>query len=104
MIKVSPYVHDENGPVMGYTFYCPGCKSHHAFYSSWYFNGDLEKPTVSPSILVHWVRTKNDESGKVIPNSGEAMTCHSFITNGNIRYLNDCTHELAGKSIELPEL
>lgn len=27
--------------------------------------------------------------------------CHSFVRNGKIEYLNDCTHELAGQTVEL---
>lgn len=27
--------------------------------------------------------------------------CHSFVTGGKIRYLNDCTHHLKGKTVEL---
>lgn len=27
--------------------------------------------------------------------------CHSFVRNGKIEFLSDCTHELAGKTVEL---
>ena len=54
----------------------------------WGFNGNLDKPTVSPSINVKL---------------GEGGICHSFVDNGYIRFLNDCTHELAGKTVEIPE-
>lgn len=82
-----------NGELM---FYCEGCKQCHSIRDSitksegprWAFNGDFEKPTVSPSILVTW-------PGNV---------CHSFIENGNIRYLSDCTHELAGKTLPLTDI
>ena len=30
--------------------------------------------------------------------------CHSFIRDGFIEYLSDCTHSLAGKTVELKEL
>lgn len=30
--------------------------------------------------------------------------CHSFITDGSIEYLSDCTHELAGETVPLPVL
>jgi len=48
----------------------------------------MNRPTVMPSIRV---------------NLGQGGLCHSFITNGYIRFLNDCTHELAGETIEIPE-
>lgn len=61
--------------------------------ASWTFNGDLEKPTFSPSILVKLERT----------DGGKTKICHSFVELGQIRYLSDCTHHLAGKTIEMPE-
>ena len=36
-----------------------------------------------------------------MPNGEER--CHSFIRDGKIQYLNDCTHEFAGKTVELPD-
>ena len=30
--------------------------------------------------------------------------CHSFVTNGEIRFIGDCTHELAGKTVNLKPL
>ncbi len=29
--------------------------------------------------------------------------CHSFIEKGKIRFLPDCTHSLAGQTVDLPE-
>ena len=81
-----------------YLFECPGCKCSHCININpeygcvWDFNKDMDKPTVSPSLLVHWKDTK----GKHV--------CHSFIKNGMIQFLSDCTHELAGKTIELPNM
>ena len=31
-----------------------------------------------------------------------AKACHSFITDGRIQYLGDCTHPLAGQTLDLP--
>jgi len=77
-------------------FECPGCEmSHYPAIKNtdpgplWSFNNDLEKPTLKPSVLVRW-------------NEGdEKHICHSFVTDGRIRFLNDCTHELAGKTVDL---
>ena len=85
-----------------YLFFCPGCKCDHGVWTTernrlqaiWSFNGNLDKPTVSPSILVRWTKTTGTVEDKV---------CHSFINDGKIQYLSDCTHELAGQTIELPE-
>jgi len=81
----------------GYAFRCPGCECAHfiqtnpAFNPCWTFNGDVERPTVSPSIMVRQPWKKN------------GSVCHSFIKEGMIRFLNDCTHGLAGRTVELPE-
>jgi hypothetical protein len=71
-------------------FRCPGCDDWHGVDDSWKFNHDLDNPTFSPSVLV----TRPPEDYR----------CHSFVREGKIEFLSDCTHELAGKTVELPEL
>lgn len=98
-------------------FYCAGCKCHHGVTDAWQFNNDFEKPTFSPSILVK--STKMTDKGLAdydawceegYPNrdgkSFESLPsiCHSFVKDGQIQYLNDCTHELAGKTVELEDI
>lgn len=74
-----------------YCIFCPGCKCGHAFRTGtgeWEFNGDMDKPTVHPSLLV---------SGGDDP----AYRCHSFIRGGMIEFLTDCSHNLKGKTVPL---
>src|SRR4051812_17686046 len=86
-----------------YIFYCPGCNDHHGVWTTqknknsaiWSFNGDMNKPTFNPSLLLCWTDT---ESGNV------EVVCHSFIRDGHIQFLGDCTHELKGQTVELPDL
>jgi hypothetical protein len=52
----------------------------------WFWNKDTERPTIKPSI-----RTAG----------GQGELCHSFVTDGKIKFLGDCTHELAGKTVDL---
>lgn len=77
-------------------FWCPGCDQAHGVYVEkgnneqqivWDFNGNMEKPTFSPSILL---------SGH------DKHICHSFVTDGRIQFLQDCTHHLAGFTADLP--
>ena len=75
-------------------FFCPGCQARHAINDTWEFNGDYEKPTVSPSVLVTWPEGPERKENR----------CHSFIRDGKIEFLHDCTHALAGKTVELPEI
>jgi hypothetical protein len=70
-------------------FLCPGCKYPHSFDKRWTWNDSTESPTVSPSILV-W-------------QSKPEKRCHSFITDGEIRFLEDSWHDLKGQTVELPE-
>jgi hypothetical protein len=83
----------------GFSFHCPGCGCAHyiqvnpKYSPCWQFNNDWDKPTVKPSIRV--------KSGYV--NGVPTTLCHSFVTDGFIRYLDDCTHALAGKTVELPD-
>lgn len=77
-----------------YWFFCPGCGNCHAFGHTWTFNGDLERPTFTPSLLVFYTQP---ETNARIP------LCHSFVTDGKIQYLADCPHKLAGQTVELPD-
>jgi uncharacterized protein YlaI len=85
-----------------YIFFCPGCNEGHDFATKhpnfaepWTFNGDIEKPTFSPSLLM--VRSKADYEGC-------GPRCHSFVTDGKIHYCQDCEHELAGKTVDMVDI
>ena len=56
----------------------------------WGWNGDAEKPTFTPSVLVRY----NWSDGERV--------CHSFVTDGQIQFLGDCTHALAGQTVDIP--
>lgn len=73
-----------------YWFWCPGCNDQHRITDLWDFNEDTESPTFTPSIL-----TSSHNSLHV---------CHSYITDGQTQFLGDCTHDLAGQTVQLPEL
>lgn len=117
---MSPVVRLRDGRV---SFKCPGCSLHHCLPvegagTTWQFNGDVEKPTLSPSILARggccyepdW---HGDERRRGTPDvcdkdkpdeDGISMchVCHSFVREGRIEFLSDCTHALAGKTVTLP--
>jgi hypothetical protein len=88
-------------------FECPGCGCAHFFNDTWQFNGDQDRPSVRPSIKVTGKRSITDEEHARIM-AGEKVdipgfVCHSFVTDGKIQFLDDCTHELAGQTVELPD-
>lgn len=124
--KVGPYV--EGGEVTGYMIFCPACKQGHLFNTkpgnasgvgghkpTWTFNGDAEKPTFRASMLVQtgckaqshrpgghcWCTYAKNNPDEPAP--FECSVCHSFVTDGKIEFLGDCTHELAGQTVPLPD-
>lgn len=81
-----------------WAFECPGCGDWHFVHEGrWTFNGDPDRPTFTPSILIKrpWDNVNDD---------GKQHVCHSFVTDGRIQFLADCTHRLAGQTVELPEV
>ena len=74
----------------------------------WTWNNDREKPTLSPSILVRSTVPITDEERDRIM-AGETfeprpLVCHSYVTDGRIQFLSDCTHALAGQTVDLPDM
>jgi len=55
----------------------------------WNWNGSVDAPTVLPSVLSRGGR------------EGRETVCHSFITDGRVQFLTDCTHEFAGQTMDL---
>ena len=74
-------------------FWCEPCDTHHSFVTKsakpggtqWDWNGDLERPTFSPSLLV-W---RDDPE----------IRCHLYLRNGQVEYLSDCKHAFAGRTV-----
>lgn len=89
-------------------FYCPGCEGHHGVNDTWGFNGDKKKPTFSPSILVKGTVPITDEEYEKLMRGEKIepkkLICHSFVCEGKIQFLSDCTHKLASQTIELPDM
>lgn len=54
---------------------------------SWEWNGNLEKPTLTPSILQIETQT--------------APRCHSYLTEGVWNYLSDCTHDMPDRQVPM---
>jgi len=81
-------------------FFCPACECSHAYFVNkdgtetntpprWTFNGDWEKPTFTPSLLLN----KSDPK----------RMCHLYVTEGKIRYCADSPHRLAGQTVDMVE-
>ena len=93
-------------------FWCPGCKQSHGVITrevdptrlnersleiwekngrpKWTFDGNMKKPTFTPSIHV-----KDRDDGTM---------CHFFVRAGMIQFLDDCKHKLAGQTVPMENL
>lgn len=89
-MKLTDYGVDGNGQrVLG--FHCPGCGHGHAYFvPRWQFNGSMETPTFTPSLL-----NFRDNAER---------RCHLHVTDGKIQFLNDCWHELKGQTVPLEDV
>lgn len=65
--------------------------------AAWTWDGSLEAPTLSPSILTRMGHRRQRMDG-VLMDVGE-FVCHSFLRAGVWEFLGDCTHALAGQSV-----
>jgi Family of unknown function (DUF6527) len=95
-------------PEGGYGHWCPGCDSGHEISvdrpnssgAKWTFNNNRYKPSFSPSINM-----RINPKGHIHYQPDVASSvCHYFIKDGQIQFLADCTHALAGKTVELPDI
>ena len=90
-----------------YVFWCPGCDKPHPYRVAreggegpnvpvWGFNGSLESPTFTPSLLVFPTPVEPD-------GFQYQKRCHLFLTDGQISYCSDSEHALAGKTVPCPD-
>lgn len=59
---------------------------------NWTWNGSVDAPTVRPSVLTR--------GGDI---NGEHV-CHSWVNEGKVQFLGDCSHGLAGTTQDLLEI
>ncbi len=94
---------------MRMSFYCRGCEMKHQVNDiHWRWSRDRVKPTVTPSILVTGTVPLTDEEIDLVmagtPVKVQPLRCHSYITDGKIIYLSDCSHHLADQVVDLEGL
>lgn len=104
------------------TWWCPGCDGPHQVAVGegagprWGWNGDASRPTFTPSVLVTWrepaalrdmellQKQLADRAAGLIDRIPQAdKVCHSFVVDGAMQFLGDCTHALAGQTVPIPE-
>jgi hypothetical protein len=62
--------------------------------AKWQWNRDFVKPTVMPSLHI---------KGSPSPGGGYPGNpcCHLYIKDGQLQFLPDCEHHLAGKTVDM---
>jgi len=82
-------------------FWCAPCDTHHRYVTKlgegetgpcWQTSGPRDKPTFTPSLLCNRNLTEEHRAAG-------GHRCHLYFTDGTVRYLGDCTHDLAGKTV-----
>ena len=118
--KLRKWVDPANG-AEGLSYWCQGCNSWHSIRTkgatAWGWNGDMLRPTFTPSVLLQGTRLTDKGNAEIeawraagMPPRGDApfdsapFCCHSFVTDGKVQFLSDCTHALAGQTVELADL
>ena len=79
----------------------------------WTWNGDVDRPTLLPSVATQGVlsegfeRITDDEHRRIM--AGEKVEprryrCHTWVNDGQAQFLDDCTHELRGQTVDMLEV
>lgn len=114
----------------GYAHWCPACEEVHVYRTDnpaadrprWSFNGDVERPSFTPSMRISWGDyASGHEYHKANDGKPRGGICHYFIKTGQelaaaqpgrpgidpsksyIDYCGDSTHAMAGKTVDLPD-
>lgn len=99
MTRMKP-VTKEDGSLYGVRWECPGCGEPHVVptqgQNAWTFNGDFERPTLSPSVLVYPAPCLAEDGSETM-----SPRCHCFIRDGRIEFCGDSEHALRGQAVEL---
>lgn len=94
-------------PQGGFGHWCPACDNMHEITvdepnhsgAKWLFDGNATTPTFSPSVNL----CINPPGHHHYQPDLETIRCHYFITSGRIIFCGDCTHGLAGQTVDLPD-
>lgn len=104
LVRPDPkYWHHED-----YGYWCPACNGMHTIGvtvpnrsgAKWSFDGNTAQPTFSPSI--NYKVNTPDMGEHYQPDVGSTI-CHHIITGGRIQFCGDCTHDLRGQTVDLPD-
>lgn len=106
-MKIVP-LDKEYWPRGGFGHWCPACNSGHEIDTEepntsgamWIFDGNRESPSFTPSINLQI----NPPGHQHYQPNVKSTRCHYFIRAGKIIYCGDCTHAMAGQTVDLPDI
>jgi hypothetical protein len=123
VLRVDQELDVDDMPVgRGLWVWCPGCRQPHRPIIAnedgttgggprWEWDGNLDAPTISPSLLVFGSVYLHDDGSQCPDWHDDYETrahtqgnCHSFIRAGRWEFLSDCAHELAGQTVDMVPL
>lgn len=71
----------------------------------WTWNGDVDKPTLRPSVLTQGLRRMSDAEYETIRSGVKIeprkFRCHTWVNDGQAQFLDDCSHELRGQTVDM---
>lgn len=77
----------------------------------WNWNGSVDSPTLNPSVLTINGHFMADHSGRCWCDYNrehpddqkvfECFRCHTWITDGKAQFLEDCSHQYRGQTLDL---
>jgi len=100
-----------HGDRKGLVYWCQGCECTHGIVvegpGAWGWNGDVDRPIFTPSVLTTW--KADPDAGPGFEEYRTERRCHTFVgcsgaQPGEVIFLSDCTHALAGTVQPLPDL
>lgn len=74
----------------------------------WSWNGNVDKPTLRPSVAHSGTEKITDEEHAILMAGGHIdprpFHCHTWVNDGQAQFLDDCTHELRGQTVDMLEV
>lgn len=74
----------------------------------WTWNGDVDKPTLRPSVLTNGYHRWTDAEYQTVRSGGKfdrrKYRCHTWVNDGQAQFLDDCSHGLRGQTVDMLEV
>jgi hypothetical protein len=74
----------------------------------WTWNGNVDKPTLRPSVLHEGTYVCTDAEHATLMAGGHVeprhYRCHTWVNDGQAQFLDDCSHELRGQTVDMLEV